>query len=108
MKWVPKECISVIDLVKGVNGWLEVKFTITDDRVGTDAERKYYRVMPVDSDRKLFFRNHWEYIKFRHEYYFDEKTGFYEHKDTYRRQLYPPESERLAERNPNPPPPETG
>jgi hypothetical protein len=107
MKWNTKKCISVIDMVRD-KGWLEAKFTVTEDRVGSKEERKYYRVMPVDVDHKLYFRNEWEYIKFRHEYYFDHATGWYEHKDTYRRQLYPPASERPEERSPSPPLPETG
>ena len=39
--------------------------TLTDDRVGSAAEKNYYRVIPPGSTKKLFFRNREEYALWR-------------------------------------------
>lgn len=44
---------------------------MTDDRVGSAAERNYYRVIPAGSTEKLFFKDREEYGKWRlREYYY--------------------------------------
>lgn len=49
---------------------------MTDDRVGSAAERNYYRVIPAGSTEKLFFKDREEYGKWRlREYYHYEGEG---------------------------------
>lgn len=61
MKWVKKERIVVIDVVRGPHGELEQKYTETDDRVGSKDEHKYFAVMPVDGLEKVFYRSRWDW-----------------------------------------------
>ena len=65
MKWVKKERIVVIDVVRGRNGELEQVGAETDDRVGSKAERKYFAVMPVDGLEKVFYRSRWDWETYR-------------------------------------------
>lgn len=49
---------------------------MTDDRVGSAAERNYYRVIPAGSTEKLFFKDREEYGKWRlREYYYYYHEG---------------------------------
>lgn len=51
------EKIVVIDAVRKRDGCTYTYYTKTDDEVGTVDELKYFRVMPIDGPKKIFYRS---------------------------------------------------